>query len=349
MSAVRIKYVLLGLAMVFLVLFLMEIDPELCYEQLSRVGLGMIPILTVSFLAYLFATWAWQLCYYAGFRGALFKKVRIFFAIRQIGESLATINPTGIVAGDALKYMLMKSHAMDRKKSLLSLSLLRVLTIVSFVFLLLAGIIVSYSSLLAATNIIWMWLALIVFILMAYVLTRLMFSSKLWIYRLSVRLSSFLRFNFKRQAGYLEKIESINKSTAQAGSFPKEIILVALFLLLIHWFMGALEFALILHYLGHSISLVDAFTLEVGTSFARSIMSFIPGQIGVEEYANKLFLDMIGVKAEGIWIAVSIIRRLRQLFWIAIGLLLYLKNYRKVDFSWESPPIVNNGGLVHQS
>ncbi len=347
MSIVRIKYLFLLIALVFLVLFLMEIDPQLCLEQLKQVGFGIVPIILVSFFAYLFATLAWQLCYYAGFKSQILSRLRIFFVIRQIGESLATINPTGVVGGDALKYVLMGSHDLEKDKAIVSLSLLRVLTIVSFIILLVVGMMLLVVNGLQEFNIIILSFILVFVGILTFGLCKLLFSSKLWLYKISLKLSSL--FRFKKTVSYLHRIEKLNRSTVKARSLHVNVLFVALILLLVHWLFGAIEFLLILHYLGYNISLLDAFILEIGTSFARSVLSFIPGQIGVEEYSNKLFLQLVGIEGEGVWIAVSIIRRIRQLFWIGLGVALYLRYYRKVSYSWEKSQIVNNGSLIHHS
>lgn len=347
MSTIRIKYLFLLVALVFLVLFLMEIDSGLCWEQLSLIGFGMIPILLVSFLAYLFATMAWQLCYYAILDTTAFRRLKSFFIIRQIGESLATINPTGVVGGDALKYVLMGTAGFDKDKSILSLSLLRVLTIISFILLLFACLLllVLNNNFFDSFNL--LFLALLLLSVFTYALTRFLFSSKLWLYRTSVVALNL--FRVKKTKAFLNKIATLNKSTSKARHLGNTVLFFALILLMLHWLFGAVEFLLILHYLGYSISLFDAFVLEIGTSFARSLMSFIPGQIGVEEYSNKLFLEMVGVNANGVWIAVSIVRRIRQLFWIGLGVVLYLRYYRKTSNSWESSNLVGNGNLIHQS
>lgn len=347
MSAIRMRYILLALAFVFLILFLHEIDPALCMEHMRKVGFGFIPILAVSFLAYLSATLAWMICYYNSFDFSFLKRLRQFFNIRQIGESLATINPTGVVGGDALKYVLMGQHKLEKEKSILSLSLLRILTILSFLFL----VFVCIFMILARTEILvskfYLFSGLAVLTLFCIGLTWLIFSRRMIVFRLLRRLFRMLRLSPDNKI--LGIVESINLTTSKVMQLRGSVVMSAFILLMIHWLFGALEFLVILHYLGLSISLLDSFVLEIGTSFTRSLLSFIPGQIGVEEYSNKLFLDLVGVKAEGIWIAVSIIRRIRQVFWISLGVFLYLRYYRKSDLTRKSENLLDNESLIHQS
>ncbi len=37
--------------------------------------------------------------------------------------------------------------------------------------------------------------------------------------------------------------------------------------------------------------------------------AIVPGQIGVEEYGNKVMLDVIGIVSNEIWLVVTLIRR----------------------------------------
>ncbi len=64
--------------------------------------------------------------------------------------------------------------------------------------------------------------------------------------------------------------------------------------------------------------------MEAGVISAKNLFAFIPGQLGIEEYTNHLMLQTIGLKTAGLWLIVSIIRRIRQLFWIGIGGLAFL-------------------------
>jgi len=56
----------------------------------------------------------------------------------------------------------------------------------------------------------------------------------------------------------------------------------------------------------------------------KAIWAFVPGQIGIEEYASKMMLEFVNVPGSGVWITVSILRRARQIFWIGAGFIAFL-------------------------
>jgi hypothetical protein len=82
-------------------------------------------------------------------------------------------------------------------------------------------------------------------------------------------------------------------------------------------------------FLGIKTSMLHAIFLDMGVILFKAAGAFVPAQIGVEEYGNKVMLSLVGITGVEVWITVSLIRRLRQLFWIALGLIFYLLIYKK--------------------
>ena len=70
--------------------------------------------------------------------------------------------------------------------------------------------------------------------------------------------------------------------------------------------------------------MLDALLVDQGVLVLKSFGAFIPGQLGVEEFSNKVMLSIVGIKATGLWVAASIVRRSRQLFWIIVSGLLFI-------------------------
>ena len=92
----------------------------------------------------------------------------------------------------------------------------------------------------------------------------------------------------------------------------------------LNWLIGSLEFWLIFYFLSTQIGVLDALLVDQGVLVLKSFGAFIPGQLGVEEFSNKVMLSIIGIKATGLWVAASIVRRSRQLFWIVVSAILYV-------------------------
>ena len=150
----------------------------------------------------------------------------------------------------------------------------------------------------------------------------LLVSRKMYLNKFVVGLSKILKWNVLDKL--VHQVSEINLAIVAFYRMYKPALLIGLTLFTIHWILGALEFYVILYLLDVPIRLVDTLFLEFGTSFIRSLVAFVPGQIGIEEYSNKYFLGAVHIKDEGVWVTVSIVRRLRQLFWIGLSLIYYL-------------------------
>ena len=98
---------------------------------------------------------------------------------------------------------------------------------------------------------------------------------------------------------------------------------------MVHWIFGAMEFFVIFTTLGLDVTVMSAIAVEMGVGVFKTLGSVIPGQLGIEEYGNKVMLDLIGVQSNEVWLAASLMRRGRQLFWLAVAGIASLVVYRR--------------------
>src|SRR5690606_17120148 len=136
----------------------------------------------------------------------------------------------------------------------------------------------------------------------------------------------FIRLKIVR---FLEEVPSLFRQNSKALAW-------SVFFALLHWFFGALEFYFILKFLGMEVSILQALLIDLGVVFFKAAGAFIPGQIGVEEYGNKIMLMAIGIFNPEIWLSASVLRRARQLVWTAFGIGVYLLFFNKqINFQEE--------------
>ena len=87
------------------------------------------------------------------------------------------------------------------------------------------------------------------------------------------------------------------------------------------WILGAAEVYVIMWFLGRPVSFADAWLIETVAQLARIGAFFIPASLGATEAALVMIYDaLFGLSALGF--TVAIIRRARELVWIAWGLWL---------------------------
>ncbi len=318
------KYIILTISALFVALFIREIDWSILFEQLNNLGYGLILVISISALAYGCASIGWILCFGNWSR---LSKVSLYFLARQVGETFGTFNPVGVVGGDALKYFLIRTQDSKPDQIIPSILCSRVVMWIAYVFLLIAVCVVTGGIATENSFSLLSWLGFIALLIIAcFLLVRSIYSLD-WLYIILTKISRKLSSKYLRLTQ--RKVLITNHNLRQITSQGISYIYLALLFFVIHYLLGALEFYYILLLLHEPISFIDALIAEIGTSFVRSAVLFIPGQVGVEEFSNKFFLELAGVENEKVWITVSIIRRIRQLFWIAISAIAYWLYFQK--------------------
>lgn len=324
-----IKYLLTTIVIASVIAFLYVTDFSSVGLQLQNVGSGFILILVISAFSFLLGAWAWKYCFNRPQDVSLSK---LFFA-RTIGEVIAFVNPTSIVAGEAAKIQLLAGENLSATDKSDSIFISRIVLISSQVFLaLICFIWLSYAND-ALLEISLSMLGCMLLCVLAYRLLDVYFQNR----TRSVESPIQRKMHFFK----VQSLRFFNRLTRFVRNKRKQLC-IAYFITTIHWFVGAFELLVILHLLGVDSSIFSTLSVDMGVILLKSAGSFVPGQIGIEELGNKWMLSMIGVNAIGVWISVSIIRRARQLFWISLSLMAYFIFFIKTKKN-------NNGHSVYNT
>lgn len=87
----------------------------------------------------------------------------------------------------------------------------------------------------------------------------------------------------------------------------------------IGWLAGAIEAWVILSLLGLSHDAVTALIVQVWLAMVIRLTAFVPGNLGTQEAGVVMIFSVLGFASESA-IAFALLRRVRQLVWIAAGL-----------------------------
>ena len=315
-----IKWGVLILVLAFVGQFVWNSDLEVIGGYLSQMPFTFLGVVGLSFCAYLCATLAWRLC--MGEDGDKTGLMELFM-IRHVGEMLSIFNPTSVIAGETLKAHYLKRHGVDKKRSVSSILLSRVLIVLSALFLLILSALYLILGVVGDREGLAILIPTVVIIGgFGYLLARFLLHSNLYLYKTVVRLQS--KFGDKYiPDGFITSIQEINQEAYIFYTRNRRRFYWAYVLSVLHWILGAGEFYLILNVLGVEISMINAVAIEMGVILFKTVGAIVPGQVGVEEYANKVMLEIVGITENEIWLVVSIMRRARQLFWVGIAGLFY--------------------------
>ena len=284
--------------LVSLAFFLQATDLKVVVNLVGTIGNKFFLLLLITFIAYLFGTISWQ--YALGTYSNAVSTSRLFL-IRHLGETVGMFNPASVIGGDAIKAVMLRKYDIPANKIASSLLLSRAIMVVTQIVL--CG---ATALMLVIQN-------------PSFNLDTFHTIKKSGLY-LSL-LTKWKIFRGKL-SGVLNELPSIVREN-------KRMLRYACLFAALHWVVGGLEFYFILKFLGLKVSILQALIVDLGVVLFKAAGAVIPGQLGVEEYGNKIMLMAIGLPSEEVWVTASILRRGRQLFWIAFGIGVYLILFRR--------------------
>lgn len=100
--------------------------------------------------------------------------------------------------------------------------------------------------------------------------------------------------------------------------------------LAVTWVLEGFETYLILRLLGAPLGLVEVMSFDAALSIVRSVAVFAPAGIGVQDVGYLAVLEAYGVpNAAGIGPAFVVLKRAKELLFVAIGFLLFAQSRRR--------------------
>jgi uncharacterized protein (TIRG00374 family) len=268
-----------------------------------------------SFFAYLFSTIGWKLC-----MGVDGRKITLAeaFRIRHVGEMLGTFNPTSVIAGDTFKISFLSKSGLPTENGVSSILLMRMINLFSTILLMTVSIIYLTFGKFGDKDQFILFVMIVMAVALCLFLAKYFLDEKLYFGKTVEKIRDKTNWTFLTPK-IVESCYETNTIAARYFRTNKLKFTLAFVLIALHWMLGALEFFIVLKTLGMEVSFIDAVSVEMGVIIFKSLGTIIPGQLGVEEYGNKVLLDVIGINSNEIWLIVSLVRRSRQLFWLAIA------------------------------
>lgn len=327
----KILQLLLAVSIVVcFVVFLRGTDVGESIRLVKQMGFYALFILVSTFLAYLTGAWAWKYCIDSSVRLPMYQ----LFAIRHTGNTITQFNPSGAIAGELYNARMLMHIGVEGKSAYQSALLGRILMILSqlVLFVVLSVWFILYLSQTIAPNI--MRLVYLCFFVVLLIISILLFvllrKSKGQKEVAAETKWQKIRFRISETRALL--VQYIRRR-------PIETV-KAFSLFTVQWVLNSLELFFILYFLGYHVSVWDGLFLDTTIIILKSAVTFIPGQLGVEEVINKFVLYLIGYSSPALWLSVSILRRTRQLFWSGIAVFFYVQ-LKKIK-----SPVKNNESIV---
>ena len=282
---------------------------------LGPVALGVI--LLPSLLMYVIETYGWRLTLGQQATRVSFRRL---FAIRSAGEVVNLTTPVAYVGGEPLKAYLLKSQGVPLVEGLASVVLAKtIMTIAQVLFILLGiglavwilgGSVDAGDLALAA----FIGLCLLAFGTAAFLIvqSRGLFMGLLQVLRLCRLRVTYME---KRE----QKLRELDQTILEFYTQKQGAFLWTTIVFFAGWLAEALEVYAMLYYLGGPVDFLTAVSIGGISVFIKGGTFFIPGSVGAQDGGNLVLLLAFGY-TDVTGITFALLRRIRELVWIGIGL-----------------------------
>ncbi len=331
----KIKTVFFVLGFIIFFVLITKFGLENILTNIEKTGWWIIPIIGVWLLVYLLNALAWQIVLKTHTKNILFTDI---FSISLSGFAINYITPVINLGGEPYKVLALKEKigTQNAVSSVIIYSMLHFFS--SFVFWIAAIVLVFYSLPLSpelqiifsagfAAALLGVWFFYSrhkkgVFVSLIKIVHKLPFTS---------RLTEKLKTKENSLANIDEQITSFYNKR-------KKDFYTSLLLEVTARFIASIEFIFILNAIGMEITFEEAIYINAFSSLFMNLFFFIPMNLGVREGSLFFIMGLLNF-ASAIGIYIGLVNRIREFFWILIGLLLIqfrktsLSNKRVIDYA----------------
>lgn len=312
----KLMFLLVGLVLLGVVL--LNTDLAELWRQVSSVGVTGVVVVLVVFALYFGAdAVSWQIALPAV--PLDLRWVGRMFVVRMIGEAYNNITPTASLGGEPVKAWLLKANwgvpLRDAGASLVIAKTTSMFSLVAFVGIG-VGMLLQHPQFGSAHKGValggfgFIVLCAVVFFLMQH-----------------LRLSTFVarrlgssRFG-RRLAGAIAAAEDIDAQFERFYRKHRPRLAWSFAFAMLNWMLGVVEVWFILQFIGYPASFAEVWMIECMVQLVRTVTFFIPAGLGTQEGAFLIGVGALtGVASAGV--ATALVRRGRDLLWIALGLAL---------------------------
>ena len=318
-------FLLFGLAL--LVVLVTQVDLAKVKTYLTEMGWAFPLIFLPYTVVYCCDTLGWKFA----FGPSLSIPFHTLFLTRVGGEAINNLTPFAYLGGEPVKAHVLTRFQVPIIQGMAASIIAKLLiSIAQFFFVILGGVL-ALSHLVTRPDVLW---PLVVIILVVGVLLAGLS------YGLRVGLFTILfgvLDRWKLTPSFMERWRAqLHQLDDTIGGFSRRYpsqLLLSLGLHFMGWVLGAVEVLAIFYAVGIPISVREAIAIEALASVVKAMAFFIPGSLGVQDGGNVLLLALFGYPSS-FGLTFSLVRRMRELLWICLGLLVLLRHY-----GWRSRPV----------
>jgi uncharacterized protein (TIRG00374 family) len=298
-----------------------HIGPANILSAVAALGpLALAAILLPSLLMYLLEAYGWRLTLRSHAPAVSFGRL---LAVRTAGEVVNMTTPTAYVGGEPLKAYLLKPHGVPMIEALASVITAKTtMTIAQVLFILLGtGLAFGLVGASSAGDANAQMLAALVGVgLLLFGIALFVMVQRIGLFLGLLNVLRWCRIRIPFLEAREDKLRELDRTILDFYTRDRRAFVLSIGFFFFGWMAEALEVYVILWFLGGPpVSALAAVAIGALSSFIKGGTFFIPGSLGAQEGGNLLVLVAFGY-SELAGITFALLRRVRELVWIAIGL-----------------------------
>jgi len=312
----RLNLILLAIACIFLVWILHEVGWTVLWSHLRQVGwywpLLMLPYGLVNWLESV----SWKLMLLFGKDSPSLSRL---FWLRLGGEALNQLTPTASLGGEPFKAARLHADGVPWETATASVVIHKGILVLSLALYILLGIALAPFYLPALGGHLWL-LGLATLGLTAVGLAFVIAQRR---NPCGSGLKLLDRLGYCPSA-LKDREEKLNGLDSQLSFFYREHrvkAVLAIILFFLSWILHAVEVWVMFWLVGYPVSWGMALCLDALAMLFTALGFFIPAAVGIQEGGNILLALGFNLGLP-LGVAFSILRRLREAFWLSLGLIV---------------------------
>lgn len=339
-------FFVIGLAILGYLVYDLGVDR--IWLNVKKTGWWFIPVIGIWFFIYLLNSLVWYFILDDNGKSISFKRI---YSITVSGFAINYITPFVNLGGEPYRIIALKNYV-GINRSVSSVILYTMMHMLShFIFWVTAIILINFTTPLDEYVMAFLFATAIVLLLFIYFFfTRYKKGVFISLINLFARLPLLKKLAAKFE-GKRNTLEEIDEQIRQFYyNRPKKFF----YSIVLEYFgrvVASLEFYFILMAIDVTANFLEVFYIYAGVTLITNILFFMPMQLGSREGGLYLVFTSLSFTA-ALGVYVSLITRIRELFWIFVGLILIRINMRgkpmtkKALFEYREDEEINESNSV---
>ena len=296
--------------------------PGAIVDKIRLLGWGFAVLILLSGVRHVLRAVAWRYC--VGPEEGR-PSLLDFFGVRLVGEGFNDMTPAGPLVGETVK-VLAVSRRISAQSSTASVVIENLVYGLGAVLFMLTGVVLVLLEFATPHGFSWLAAGLVTCFLVSMLLPYWLISRRILLVGGILNRLKDTGLRWASLERYEHDLRAVEESTHDFFRSRRRLFLGVLAIEIATNFTGIGEAYLILKATAAQASVLAAYLVESASRAVQLAFAFVPLGLGVQEGVAAATLQGLGYAAsEGV--SLAMIRKIRTVFWAALGLLLAAKYY----------------------